>query len=92
MYQEDALRAERIALGGQQVATQREFAGGGDQCRTSPPNLRMTGIDRPLGGESALTGGPRFAAGHYARLYVEQFSRDGDQRPPYNHRRPDVPL
>jgi hypothetical protein len=28
----------------------------------------------------------------YARLYVEQFSRDGDQRPPYDDRRADVPL
>ena len=26
------------------------------------------------------------------RLYVEQFSRDGDQRPPYDDRRADVPL
>jgi hypothetical protein len=24
--------------------------------------------------------------------YVEQFSRDGDQRPPYDDRRADVPL
>jgi hypothetical protein len=30
--------------------------------------------------------------GLYARLYVEQFSRDGDQRPPYDDRRADVPL
>jgi hypothetical protein len=29
--------------------------------------------------------------GLYARLYVEQFSRDGDQRPPYDDRRADVP-
>jgi hypothetical protein len=27
-----------------------------------------------------------------ARLYVEQFSGDGDQRPPYDDRRADVPL
>jgi hypothetical protein len=30
--------------------------------------------------------------GLYARLYVEPFSRDGDQRPPYEDRRADVPL
>jgi hypothetical protein len=30
--------------------------------------------------------------GLYAWLYVEQFSRDGDQRPPYDDRRGDVPL
>jgi hypothetical protein len=30
--------------------------------------------------------------GLYARLYVEQFSRDGDQRPPSHDPRADVPL
>jgi hypothetical protein len=30
--------------------------------------------------------------GLYARLYVEQFSRDGNQRPPYDDGRADVPL
>jgi hypothetical protein len=30
--------------------------------------------------------------GLYPRLYVEQFSPDGDQRPQYDDRRADVPL
>jgi hypothetical protein len=30
--------------------------------------------------------------GLYTRLYVEQDSRDGDRRPPYDDRRADVPL
>ena len=64
----------------------------GDAMQNFVTSLRMTGIDRPWAAKARSYAGRASPRGHPARLYVEQFSRDGDQRPPYDARRPDVPL